>query len=92
MTYPGGYQLVDASAVELTGKAVTVEDGLMAEQLRTDKPIFIYGVVSGAMEINAWVNSSTRKGDNDVRVHHVNLGATAYTITTNDNNVTFTPA
>ena len=88
MYVPGGYQTIDISSVTLAEQAVTVTDAKFAEILRTTrKPVFLHGAKQGAMTVSGICTLVTDTVAKDGRVYYWD----DYSISTNDNTVTFTP-
>ena len=93
--YPGGYQIIDCSAVTVVsgGGAVTVTDGDMARKFRTNKPIFITGLrytndgVTTKVDATGVLRTSTGAHDGNVNVF--TLGEGMVMVTTDGNTVTF---
>lgn len=94
MKNPGGYLLMDFTGVEINSEeAVTIVDPVKAEILRNNnKPVYIYGVVMGPTTLSVTVDLVTDTGARDGKVYgFMGTGSTLFNISTDDNNITFTP-
>lgn len=100
MSFVGGYQIVDLSDVTLTitdnaSSAVTITSGEVANQFRSAKQIIMTGchIVNNGVEtiVDGAVYSTTRTGAHDGNNHYAILNPIRLVITTNDDQVTFTP-
>lgn len=94
MRYPGGYAIVDCFGVELSAsQAVTTSDSMMANILRaTDKPVILNNLTVGSMTVRAQEICCTDTGAQDGKVRHFRIATNFFTVTTDDANITFTPA
>lgn len=94
MKNPGGYLLMDFTGVEINSEsAVTIVEPVKAEILRNNnKPVYISGVVIGSTTLNVVVDMVTDTGARDGKVYgFMGVGSTYFNISTDDNNITFTP-
>ena len=94
MSYSGGYAIVDCFGVELsTSQAVTTTDTMMAAILRaTDKPVIMKNLTLSAVSVRAQEICCTNTGATDGKVRYFNIAGNYFTVTTDDSNITFTPA
>lgn len=94
MKTSGGYQILDLTGVTINAEAaVTFADAKKSEILRTnDKLLVITGASLGAMTVTAITGDVTDTGARDGKVYHFTVNGKGYTITTNDANITITPA
>lgn len=95
MNYPGGYQMVDLNGVEITNdQATTINNPKIADILRrTNKPVYFYGVKIDGLSTNVVADIRTDTGANDGKVYgFIGPNSTFFNVSTDDDNVTFTPA
>lgn len=94
MKNPGGYQLIDFGGVEIsTEQATIVENKEIASRLReTNKTIFIDGLKFGAATVSVIIMAKSDTGANDGKVYSfIGPNDKYFTISTDDENITFTP-
>lgn len=95
MSYPGGYQMVDMNGVKITNdSATTVANSKVANILRTtNKPVYFYGLIIDDISTNVVADIRTNTGAYDGKVYgFIGPNSTFFNVSTDDNNVTFTPA
>lgn len=89
----GGYQMVDISDVTLTAQAVTVTNAKNADILRkTSKPVYFHGAKIGTNTIVGLATAVADTGAVDGKVYNVVTSQGIYLVSTNKDNITFTPA
>lgn len=92
MNTPGGYQTINLSSLTLGTQAVTVTMPNVAEILRTTrKPVYFYGAKFGANTVRGWVTIVGDTGAKDGKVYNIVGTDVSFNVTTDDDNVTFTP-
>ena len=94
-TYPGGYQMVDMKGQAITNAgATTIGNPIIADTLRrTNKPVYFYGLTIDGLSTNVVADIRTDTGARDGKVYgFIGPNSTFFNVSTNDNNVTFTPA
>lgn len=95
MSYPGGYQMVNLDGVEINNDAATTLSlPKIADILRrTNKPVYFYGVQIAGQRTNVVADIRTDTGAVDGKVYgFIGPNSTFFNVSTDDNNVTFTPA
>lgn len=95
MKGPGGYQMVDFNGAEITNSsATTIKDPKNASILReSNKVLYIYNVVVDGVKTNAVGDIRTETGARDGKVYgFIGPNSAFFNISTDDDNVTFTPA
>lgn len=88
----GGYQMVDISDVTLKTTAVTVTNAKNAEILRTTrKPVYFHGAKLGANTVAGFASLVSDSGAVDGKVYNVVSSQGEYLVSTNNDNIIFTP-
>lgn len=91
----GGYQMVDFDGATIaTDAATTISNPKIAEILRkTNKPVHFYNMKIGEVMVDSAIDLRTDTGATDGKMYgFVGPNSTFYNVTTDDGNVTFTPA
>lgn len=95
MTYPGGYQMVDLTGISFTNARVTtVKNKKIADTLRhTNKPVYFYNATIDGISTNVVADIRTNTGAVDGKVYgFIGPNSAFFNVSTDDDNVTFTPA
>ena len=95
MKGPGGYQMVDFNGVEITNSSTTtIKDPKNASILReSNKVLYIYDVVVDGVKTYAVGDIKTDTGTRDGKVYgFIGPNSAFFNISTNDDEITFTPA
>lgn len=93
--YPGGYQMVDLSGIEFTNeRATTINAPYIADILRrTNKPVYFCGAKIDGINTNVAADIRTNTGAVDGKVYgFIGPNSAFFNVSTDDGNVTFTPA
>lgn len=91
----GGYQMIDfGGAVISTDAATTINNPEIAAILRsTTKPVHFYNIKIGEVLTDSAIDLRTDTGATDGKMYgFVAPNSMFYNVTTDDGNVTFTPA
>lgn len=95
MNYPGGYQMVDLKGISFTNdRATTIVNPKIAQILReTNKPVYFYNTTIDGVSTNvvAYIRMNTDAVDGKV-YGFIGPNSSFFNVSTDDNNVTFTPA
>lgn len=94
MKNPGGYQIIDLTGVEISeSQATTIVDNKLASLLRNnDKPVVVNGLKAGAVIVTSVSSFIIDTGATDGKVYGFIGPGLLIRVTTNESNVTFTPA
>lgn len=95
MNYPGGYQMVDLTGISFTNeRATTITNKKIANTLRsTNKPVYFYNATIDGISTNVVADIRTNTGVVDGKVYgFIGPNSAFFNVSTNDDNVTFTPA
>lgn len=95
MNYPGGYQMVDLTGISFNNDVpTTIKNPKIARTLReTNKPVYFYNATIDGVSTNVVADIRTNTGAVDGKVYgFIGPNSAFFNVSTDGDNVTFTPA